>query len=112
MEHSLLQHSLPHGEFTSSETEGLNLNLFVPSQCKGSLPVFVYVHGGGFTIGSGAWPQYDLTGVVKLSNQLGTPVIGVTIKYVAFCQSTTKQMRTNTNHEPLNIAIDWGPLAS
>ena len=64
----------------SSTTECLNLNVCVPNSSKGSLPVFVFVHGRGFSIGSNAWPHYDVTRLVEYSQEIGTPVIGVQIK--------------------------------
>ena len=85
-EHQLIQHSLPHESFQVSDVDGLNLNITVPYSDAGSikteaaLPVFVYIHGGGFGIGSGSWPQYDLARFVRLSADKGQPVIGVTIK--------------------------------
>lgn len=65
----------------------LNLNIWVPKiegnlPEPGSLPVFVWVHGGGFVSGSGSWPQYDMERLVRLSREVGTPVIGVSLKYV------------------------------
>ncbi|KAL6406500.1 hypothetical protein AUP68_09295 [Ilyonectria robusta] len=81
MELGLLRKSLPHGSFTTSPTECLNLNIAVPENVKGPpLPVFVFIHGGGFAIGSNAWPQHDLTRLVKLSEDIGKPVVGVQIK--------------------------------
>jgi para-nitrobenzyl esterase len=37
----------------------LNLNVWTPDPGTGGLPVMVYVHGGGFMVGSGAAPAYD-----------------------------------------------------
>jgi carboxylesterase type B len=86
MEFGFIQKSLPMPEMTMSELEGLNLNITVPlingdmpSPTQG-LPVFIFVHGGGFGLGSNAWPQYDQGRIVKLSAELGLPVIGVGIK--------------------------------
>ncbi|KAK5054420.1 hypothetical protein LTR84_001310 [Exophiala bonariae] len=114
MEHSLIQQSLPYEVLPSSETEGLNLNVFVPSQHKSSLPVFVYVHGGGFTIGSGAWPPYDLAGIVKLSENLGSPVIGITINYRlgAFGFLTSAELKSagfkaNRGLRDQQVALRW-----
>lgn len=86
MELGLIQHSLPHGEFKQAELEGLNLNITVPetisSPSQALLPVLVFLHGGGLSIGCSSWPQYDMANFVKLSIEVGKPVIGVTIKYV------------------------------
>ena len=81
---ALMQHSLPHGVFEQSELDGLNLNITVPesTSVRAPLPVFVFVHGGGLSIGCSAWPQYDMANVVRLSAELDQPVIAVTIKYV------------------------------
>jgi len=70
---------------TTSDTEGLNLNISVPKSALGGkqkLPVAVFIHGGGFNIGSGNWPQYDYANLVKLSIKKDMPIIGVSIKYV------------------------------
>ncbi|KAH7344399.1 Alpha/Beta hydrolase protein [Pyrenochaeta sp. MPI-SDFR-AT-0127] len=81
MELHLIQKSLKHGQFASSTTECLNLNLAMPEKISAPLPVFVFLDGGGFYIGANAWPQYDLARLVKLSYELGKPVVGVQINY-------------------------------
>jgi carboxylesterase type B len=69
-----------------SELDGLHLNVSVPTygnEMAGSdekLPVLVFIHGGGFRVGSNAWPQYDLAKIVRLSKDNDSPVIGVGIK--------------------------------
>jgi carboxylesterase type B len=83
-EFQLIQKSLPVTEFPQSETECLNLNITAPEEALNGapgIPVFVFIHGGGFATGSNAWPQYDQRRLVQLSRDLGTPVIGVGIKY-------------------------------
>ena len=85
-EQMLIQHMLPHEQFEVSGIDGLNLNIAVPCEKDGSihaetkLPVFVYIHGGGFGIGGNCWPQYDLARLVRLSAEKGSPIIGVTMK--------------------------------
>jgi acetyl esterase/lipase len=87
-EFGFIQKSLPVPEFVTSDLEGLNLNITIPliegriADSAHQLPVFVYVHGGGFALGSNAWPHYDQSRIVKLSVELGLPVIGVGIKSV------------------------------
>ncbi|KAH7311862.1 Alpha/Beta hydrolase protein [Rhexocercosporidium sp. MPI-PUGE-AT-0058] len=71
-------------EYTeTSEFECLNLVVTVPKGVKtgDGLPVFVWVHGGGFSVGSSCWPQYDLERFVKTSIEIGRPVVGVSINY-------------------------------
>jgi hypothetical protein len=97
MELSLIQKSLPHEEYPMSELDGLNLNIALPDKHDGRLPVFVFFHGGGFTIGSGSWPQYDPVRIVQLSIEQQKPVIGVTIKYMlaAHCCALGTQLYSN-----------------
>lgn len=87
LEFSLIQQSLPttHLNLRQSDLDGLNLNVTVPtSALKGGvkLPVFAFIHGGGFAGGSATWPQYDFARIVELSVNKGTPIIAVGIKYV------------------------------
>ena len=88
-EYSLIQHKLDHSQadFTMSDTEGLCLNITVPASKEGTpdvtsnLPVFVFIHGGGFNSGSGMYPQYNMSRFVHLSTKLGTPIIAVSLNY-------------------------------
>lgn len=88
-EFGFIQHSLPLPDVPDhSDVEGLNLNVTVPTAKDGAidvdarLPVYVFVHGGGFAVGSSWYPHYDPAALVKLSVEKGKPIIGVTIKYV------------------------------
>jgi carboxylesterase type B len=70
----------------TNEFECLHLNITVPNIVlkEGDtkpLPVLVWVHGGGFGIGSNSWPQYDLRRFVGRSTAIGKPVIGVSVNY-------------------------------
>jgi carboxylesterase type B len=82
-----MQQTQPDPDYlTTSDTEALNLNIWVPKGQDGqplqNLPVYVFIHGGGFISGSGNSPHYDLTRLVRLSTEKRTPIIGVTFKYV------------------------------
>lgn len=86
LEMALLQRSLPDPPLKASDAEALNLNIWIPKidgklPAPGSLPVLVWVHGGGFISGAGSWPHYDMERLVRLSREVGTPVIGVSFKY-------------------------------
>jgi carboxylesterase type B len=70
------------------EFECLHVNVTVPNssseagkRASSGLPVFVWVHGGGLSIGSNNWPQYDLRKFVERSVEVGKPFIGVAINY-------------------------------
>ncbi|KPI39656.1 Para-nitrobenzyl esterase [Cyphellophora attinorum] len=80
-EHMFIQKSLPYTPVKSSDTDCLNLDINMPTTDKTGLPVFVFIHGGGFALGSNAWPQYDLAAFVGRSVERGTPVIAVGINY-------------------------------
>lgn len=55
--------------------EYLNLNIWTPDPGTGGLPVLVYLHGGGFMIGSGAAPAFDGTAFAR------DGVVLVTVNY-------------------------------
>ncbi|KAF2028141.1 carboxylesteras-like protein [Setomelanomma holmii] len=87
-EFSFIQHSLPLPDVpTHSDLDGLNLNITVPLTAAGEidvdakLPVYVFIHGGGFAVGSSWYPHYNPATIVKLSADLGKPIIGITINY-------------------------------
>ena len=69
-----------------SDVDGLNLNIYVPAgdqvPSNGGLPVFAFLHGGGFVGGSSSFPPYEMTRIVRLSIAKGMPVIAVSLKYV------------------------------
>ncbi|KAF1842781.1 alpha/beta-hydrolase [Cucurbitaria berberidis CBS 394.84] len=87
-EFGFIQHSLPIPDVpTHSDIEGLNLNITVPRGPNGDinsnskLPVYVFIHGGGFAVGSSWYPHYNPASIVKLSAEKGKPIIGITINY-------------------------------
>ncbi len=53
----------------------LTLNIYAPTVKARNLPVMVWIHGGGYTGGSGSWPTFDGT---KLAQD---GVVVVTINY-------------------------------
>lgn len=87
-EHRLVQQTLDYDRSTvsMSDTEGLVLNITVPTSPDGKLlgdgklPVFVFIHGGGFNVGSAGFVQYDLSRFVKLSVKIGMPLVAVSLK--------------------------------
>ncbi|RMZ66831.1 carboxylesterase [Pyrenophora seminiperda CCB06] len=87
-EYGFLQKSLPLPEAPKhSDLEGLNLNITIPTNKDGvidpnaKLPVYVFIHGGGFAVGSSWYPHYDPAPLVKMSVEKKKPMIGITINY-------------------------------
>jgi acetylcholinesterase len=59
----------------------LYLNVIRPAGMTESLPVLVWIHGGGFTQGSGVDLRYNMSFIVERSVQIGQPIMAVTINY-------------------------------
>ena len=86
-EFGFIQHSLPLPQVPShSDVDCLNLNITVPTNKDGTidsnakLPVYVFIHGGGFAVGSSWYPHYDPAAIVNMSVEKKKPIIGITIK--------------------------------
>jgi carboxylesterase type B len=81
IELAIIQQRIPKPDISLSDTECLNLSVTTPEGSQGKkLPVFLFIHGGGFAIGSNSWPHLDQARIVRLSVQKSMPVIGVIIK--------------------------------
>ncbi|OQV00230.1 hypothetical protein CLAIMM_05756 [Cladophialophora immunda] len=82
-----IQQSMPKPPIVHADLECLNLNITVPKGLGGvdltkqKLPVFIWMHGGGFVVGANSWPHYDHAKLVKLASDNGVPVIGVGINF-------------------------------
>ncbi|EXJ76404.1 uncharacterized protein A1O5_00912 [Cladophialophora psammophila CBS 110553] len=114
LEQGLIQQSLPVNDLSFSELHGLNLNITIPKGSRTNLPVFAFIHGGGFGMGSNAWPQYDLKNIVRLSLKNGTPVLGININYrLGVLGYLTSQELREAGYESNNgirdqrIAFEW-----
>jgi para-nitrobenzyl esterase len=89
----------------------LKLNIWTPASAKSGdkLPVYVFIHGGGFAIGSGSQPLYDGTNISRQG------VVVVTINYrlggLGFwpSETTLKKYGTTGNWGILDQikALEW-----
>jgi para-nitrobenzyl esterase len=70
----------------------LNLNVWTPDPGTKGLPVMVYVHGGGFVLGSGAAPAFDGTAFAR------SGVVLVTLNYRLSARRHTRRARRR--HQP------------
>jgi len=61
----------------------LYLNIIRPAWTspKLKLPVVVWIHGGGFTQGSGVDLRYNMSFIVQQSQEMKQPILAVTINY-------------------------------
>ena len=78
-----------------------------------SLPVLIWIFGGGLDTGSTADPQYNLSGIVQRSQDLGKPIIAVSMNYRlamwGFLQSVQIQAEGSSNAGLLDqrMAMRW-----
>ena len=86
----------------------------IPSDAKSGgrgLPVFVWVHGGGLSIGANSWPQYDLLRFVQRGVETGKPFIGVSIAYrvnvFGFLASDEIGAAGNMGYKDQVLAFRW-----
>jgi para-nitrobenzyl esterase len=65
-------HALDRQEPMSEDC--LNLNVFTPTLGRGDRPVMMWLHGGGFTSGSGNWLLYDGARLARSRDVVVVPV--------------------------------------
>jgi carboxylesterase type B len=73
---------MQYGTNFSLSEDCLTINVIRPAGTPSEpLPVLVWIYGGGLYAGSTADPQYNLSGVVEVSQSIGQPVIAVSMNY-------------------------------
>ncbi|WXC63695.1 hypothetical protein SNK03_009509 [Fusarium graminearum] len=92
----------------------LSINVIRPAgKPKKLLPVLVWVYGGGLYAGSSADPQYNLSGIVKVSQDIKEPVLAVSFNYRlgmwGFLQNFSLLKEGNANAGLLDqrLALRW-----
>ncbi|KXJ95090.1 carboxylesterase [Microdochium bolleyi] len=97
--------------FTLSE-DCLTINVVRPSK-NASGEVLVWIYGGGLYAGSTADPQYNLSGIVKVSQDINQPIIAVSMNYRlglwGFLQSAQIQAEGSSNAGLIDqrLALQW-----
>ncbi|KAJ6049612.1 hypothetical protein N7444_006328 [Penicillium canescens] len=92
----------------------LTLNVIRPAYPSPTpLPVLVWIYGGGLGVGTAADPQYNLSGIVKVGQDIEQPVIAVSINYRVnhwgFLQSQQTLIEGSSNAGLLDqrLAFQW-----
>jgi carboxylesterase type B len=93
----------------------LYLNVIRPTGIDDTaeLPVAVWIHGGGLTMGGSADRRYNLSFIVEHSVEMGTPIIGVSLNYrlSAFGFLTGEAAltagATNIGFRDQRLALQW-----
>jgi carboxylesterase type B len=83
-EFGLFQNRLPYEYIYNDEFQSCHLTLALPDAAPvdpAGYPVMVWFNGGGFVIGSAAWPQYNPSRLAALANEKGRPTIVITVNY-------------------------------
>ncbi|KIW91326.1 uncharacterized protein Z519_08222 [Cladophialophora bantiana CBS 173.52] len=85
-------------EYPLDEFGCLRLNIYVPEGNHGTLPVLVWIHGGGFIFGDGN-SEYDGNYLVKHALEKGKPIIFVAMNYRLgfFGFLTSKELRAEAS---------------
>ncbi|KQK20814.1 probable carboxylesterase 15 [Brachypodium distachyon] len=78
---------------------GLGLRMYKPAAAEKKLPVLVYFHGGGFCIGSYAWPNFH-AGCLRLAASLPAVVL-------SFDYRLAPEHRIPAAHEDAAAALLW-----
>ncbi|KAL4867981.1 hypothetical protein BDV12DRAFT_209436 [Aspergillus spectabilis] len=93
----------------------LTLNVIRDSSVEqgSNLPVGVWIHGGGFVMGSGADERYNMSAIVANAHRIGKPFIAVTLNYRlstwGFLSSnqTASAGITNIGLRDQRLALHW-----
>lgn len=73
---------MQYGTSFNLSEDCLTLNVIRPAgSAKAKLPVLVWIYGGGLGVGTSADAQYNMSGIIKTSQDLDMPTLGVSINY-------------------------------
>ena len=95
----------------SVDEDCLYLNVWTPAIDDRERPVMVWIHGGGYAIGSGSWPLYDGT---KLARRGDVVVVTVNhrlgpLGYLHLADALGEEFATSGNNGQLDLicALEW-----
>lgn len=77
------------------------------------LPVFLWIHGGGYYQGGGNDPRYNTSFIVSEATKMGNPMIAVTINYrlsvwgFIFGKEVQASGQTNLGMRDQRLALHW-----
>ena len=99
-----------HESFIGSE-DCLTINVFTPSKIEKKLPVFIWIHGGGYNIGRAEDPMYQgeafvEDGIIFVSFQYRLNVLGV-YDFSLYPGVKEKGFETNCALSDMILAIQW-----
>ncbi|KAG7429156.1 Lipase 1 [Fusarium oxysporum f. sp. raphani] len=99
--------------YKNTSEDCLYLNIVRPSERRRMLPVLVWIHGGGLVEGSAIDQRYNLSFVVRQSEAIGMPIIGISLNYrlgaLGFLNSdeVAKTGNTNLGFKDQRLALRW-----
>ncbi|KAF2021516.1 alpha/beta-hydrolase [Aaosphaeria arxii CBS 175.79] len=87
----------------------LYLNVIRPSGtcAQDKLPVVVWIHGGGWVQGSGVDLRYNMSFIVQQSQEMGQPVVAVTINYRLSAWGFLQGFKSDSRLRD-NAGSNWG----
>ncbi|MCJ1310457.1 hypothetical protein MMC25_004121 [Agyrium rufum] len=93
----------------------LSINVVRPhgTDSSSSMPIAVWIHGGGWVMGGSVDRRYNLSFIVQNSVEMGKPIIGVSINYrlsgFGFLASSEVQEQglTNLGYRDQRLALQW-----
>lgn len=105
---------MQYGQTFELSEDCLTINVVRPAgEPSEPLPVLVWIYGGGLYAGSTADPQYNLSGVVRVGQDMEQPVIAVSMNYRlgmwGFLQSAAILAEGSSNAGLLDqrLALHW-----
>jgi carboxylesterase type B len=100
--------------YPSQSEDCLYLNIVRPSGDEHkNLPIGVWIHGGGYYMGSGIDQRYNLSRIVKRSIEIRKPFIGVSINYRGSAwgflsgKEVLESGETNLGLRDQRMALQW-----